>query len=342
MKVHAGAMIAVAVATVAAVAVVGYNLQDAHGDTQQCRAHTLPVSLTPDRPATAQVAVRYCEPRRWVGPRAVDVLTDGATYNRYWDWPAPHSYSVVDKILADGRATVTYDRIGTGRSSRPPSTDVTLSVDAWILEQILRWLGPKRYHRFASWVHSYSAAVGIEQATTPGWTHVQQLIVTGFLHAPRNPAVAGRTYPANQDHPRWRGLDDGWLTTRAGTRGPSYHGPSASPAVLRADEERKDVISQTAFIGYVKQHTTSADQNPAARVTASVVVAIGNQDTIFCAIFPCDDAAAVRLREAAYFRAAASLTVIVASGGHSLALEPSATDTYHRISDALTRPSDSQ
>jgi alpha-beta hydrolase superfamily lysophospholipase len=337
-----GVTIALVAAIAVTVAVAGYDLRRAGGDARQCRAQFLSVSLAQDRPATAQVAVRYCEPRRWATPRTVDVLTDGATYNQYWDWPEPRSYSAVDRILADGRATVTYDRVGTGRSGRLPSTAVTVSTDAWVLEQILRWLAPKRYHRIISWVHSYGAAVGIEQAANLGWTRVDQLVITGFIHAPRDPAVADRIHPANQDHPRWRGLDDGWLTTKAGTRGRSYHGPATPPAMLQADEARKDVISQTAFDGFAKQHAAPADTNPSARVTAPVIIAIGDQDAIFCTRFACSDPAAVRGLEASYYRAAATLTVIVAPGGHSLALEPSTDDTYHRIGRALAQPANAQ
>src|SRR4029453_16385784 len=66
------------------------------------------------------IAMRYCEPYWWAQPHAVDVLLDGATYTRYWDWPTPQSYSVVDRILGRGRATLSYDRTGSGLS-RPPA-----------------------------------------------------------------------------------------------------------------------------------------------------------------------------------------------------------------------------
>ncbi|WP_204005366.1 alpha/beta fold hydrolase [Virgisporangium aurantiacum] len=167
------------------------------GAQRRCRAVTLAVSLAPDRPADQRIAANYCEPTTWAEPRTVDVLADGTTYTGYWDWP-DRTYSVVDRLLATGRATLTYDRIGTGRSSRP-TDDVTLTTDVHVLDQILTWLQPNQIILFT---HSYSAAVGIQLATVPG--KVSQLVVTGFLHTSRDPVVARRIQPATRDHPRWR------------------------------------------------------------------------------------------------------------------------------------------
>jgi hypothetical protein len=331
--------VGIAVGLVAAVvAIVVIPLHTDHREAEpRCRAVTLPVSLAPDRDSNNYLAMRYCEPYWWAQPHAVDVLLDGATYTRYWDWPAPQSYSVVDRILARGRATLTYDRIGSGLSSRPPSTAATLDADVWILEQILRWLTRQHYQRFTVWTHSYSAAVGIQHAATPGATAVQRLVVTGFLHTPRDPAVAGRIHPADQDEPRWRDVDDGWLTTKPDTRGLSFHGPRADPAVVRADEQRKDLISATAFRGYVQQQTAAAAVNPSRLVTSAVVIAIGSYDAIFCHVPICSDRAAVAVLEQPYYPAAARFGVVVAPAGHSLALDPSAAYTFQQIEDALAQ-----
>lgn len=308
--------------------------------SRRCHITFIAASLGPGRPADERIAVQHCQPYWWSHGRAVDILTDGATYNQYWDWPEPlNAYSTVNKILASGRATVTYDRIGTGRSSRPHSSSaVTLDVDVWVLEQVLRWLKPHRYSRITSWLHSYGSAVGILHAATSGMTAVQQLVITGFLHTPRNPAVATRIYRANQDHRRWRNLDDGWVTTKPGTRVLSFYGPGVLPAVVRADEARKNVISATALGGFFAQHATPADANPARKIAAPVILVIGSYDAIFCASFNCFDAAAVTAVERPYYRTAASLDVIVAPAGHNLALEPSAADTFRKINDAIRRP----
>jgi hypothetical protein len=329
--------VVVAVGLVTAAVAITLIPQHADQRERRCRAVTMAVSLAPDRDTTEYLAMRYCEPRWAAQPHAVDVLLDGATYTRYWDWPEPQSYSVVDKILARGRATLTYDRIGSGLSSRPPSTTATLDADVWILEQVLRWLTRQHYHRFTVWTHSYSAAVGIQHTATPGMTAVQRLVVTGFLHTARDPAVTGRIHPANHDHPRWRGIDDGWLTTKPDTRGPSFHGPGTNPAVVRADEQRKDVISATAFRGYAAQQAATATVNPSRLVRSAVVIAIGTDDAIFCRTVTCADPAAVAAIEAPYYPAAASLSVVAAPAGHSLALDPSADNTFQQIEDALAQ-----
>lgn len=322
--------------TVVTALVVPAHVGDGAGGSR-CRAVVLPVSLAPGRGRGDYLAMRYCEPRWWAQPHAADVLTDGETYTRYWDWPAPSGYSVVDRILSRGRATVTYDRIGTGMSSRPPSTAVSLDVDVWMLEQVLRWLNRQHYQRFTSWTHSYSAAVGIKQAATPGMTTVQRLVVTGFLHSPEDPSVAAQFHPANQDDLRWRDRDDGWLTTKPGTRGQLLHGPAATVDVVRIDEERKDVISATALRGYADVRAAPAATNPSRRVTAAVVLAIGLQNAALCRVVGCFDSNTIMTSEAAYYPAAASLSVVTAQAGHSMMLEPSAGTAFEAIEDALAQ-----
>jgi pimeloyl-ACP methyl ester carboxylesterase len=309
------------------------------GADRRCRAVTLAVSLAPRQTADQRIAATYCEPAHWAAPRTVNVLTDGATYTGYWDWP-DRAYSVVDRLLAAGRATLTYDRIGTGRSSRPLSRDVTLDTDVHVLDQILGWLQTKEFPQVVLHTHSYSAAVGIQLAATAG--KVSQLVVTGFLHTPRDPAVAKRIYPANRDHPRWRDRDDGWLTTMPGTRQASFHGPSATKAVIDDDEARKDVVSAPAFGGFAAQQALPADSNPSARVTVPVVLVIGDQDAIFCgatSVLDCSDAAAVERFERPFYRSAPGLRVVVAPAGHSLALDPSGANTFAQIAAALDAPS---
>src|SRR6185437_11444075 len=114
----------------------------AQGPGGFCESVDLPVALSPRADLTQNVSGTYCAPRTWAaGPHEIDVLTPGASYNRlYWDWPVdPGLYSYVDKTLAAGRATFDYDRIGTGASSHPPSCDITINTDAYVLHQVVTW-----------------------------------------------------------------------------------------------------------------------------------------------------------------------------------------------------------
>src|SRR5262249_23527014 len=84
-----------------------------------CTNLVIPVSLTNSPPADQTVSATYCTPKKWrpFTAHQVDVLTAGATYNR-WYWDAPsingYQYSFVDEALASGVATLNYDRVGTG------------------------------------------------------------------------------------------------------------------------------------------------------------------------------------------------------------------------------------
>ncbi len=98
-----------------------------------CQRVSLPVALGAGQPADQTASATYCTPLDWAaGPQEVDVMTPGATYNRaYWNWPVdPARYSYLDKTLAAGRAAFDYDRIGTGASSHPLSTDLTIDSEA--------------------------------------------------------------------------------------------------------------------------------------------------------------------------------------------------------------------
>ena len=71
----------------------------------------------------------------WQDPlrgRTIQVLVPGYTYGRsYWDFPhRPEEFSYVRAAVRSGYATLALDRIGTGASSRPPAS--ILSIDTHV------------------------------------------------------------------------------------------------------------------------------------------------------------------------------------------------------------------
>ena len=285
-----------------------------------CVSADLPVS-----PAWT-VAATYCRP--WHARRgvALDVLTHGATYDgTYWDWDQPgyRSLSYVDKALRAGRATLVYDRIGNGDSTRPASsTEITMASDAWVLHRLIclaRLLG----HRTVNSVsHSYGSGVALAEAATYG--DVDAVVVSGYLHRPSNPAVTAGNYPANQD-PKFAllGLDSGWLTSRPGVRGSSFHAPTSDPAVIAYDEAHKDVVSLTGLLGFLSARGVAPADNISRLVAVPVLVVNGQLDAIFCyqpAVFDCADQAVVAANEALFYRDVEVRTVPLA--GHDLTLHP--------------------
>jgi pimeloyl-ACP methyl ester carboxylesterase len=321
----------------ASISFLGVRIHESHQGW--CSTVKLPVAPADGTAQTWRVLVDFCQPFRFT--RNVDVLTHGATYTHtYWDWPQqPDLYSYVGRALADGRATLNYDRIGNGESTRPASTEITMASDATVLHQLIdvtKALGFKRIHSVS---HSYGSGVALAEAKQ--YHDVTTVILSGYLHRASNPAVVAGNYPANLD-PQFQGpefqdrvTDSGWLTSRPGVRGTSFHSPSSDPDVVAYDEAHKDLVSRTGLLDFLGQRAVAAGANVSNAITAPVLVLVGQQDAIFCydpAAFNCADPLALLANEAPFYAATSHLKVAaVPESGHDLTLHPSAGASYAEI-----------
>ena len=296
----------------------------------------------------ANVAVKYFQasgvgrrtPRR--SATAVDVLVPGGTYDhQYWDWPIdPGRYNYIDKTLAAGRAVLAYDRLGTGASSRPPSTSITADISIYVLHQLIAWVRGRGYRQVDLVGHSLGSVLAMQEAGT--WPDdPSRLILTGMLHVATNGQAISATdqYPAYTD-PKFAdgGYDPGYQTSKPGTRGFLYYYRGA-PSVIAYDEASKAVVSGTEFSTAVADFFVAAPANVSDSVTAPVLVIDGQEDFIFCFGGPvdCRDRAAMYRNEAPYFARAASLTVeSVPRTSHDLALNRSADRSFAMINDWIT------
>jgi pimeloyl-ACP methyl ester carboxylesterase len=304
-----------------------------------CRKVERPVSVIPGGTVTAKISGTLCTPS--TGSRQVDVLVHGGSYNQtYWDWPQdPSTYSYVRRALADGRATFAYDRLGVGKSSRPPSALVTVQNDAYVLHQLIGWLRSEERYSVNVVSHSIGGIVAIEEAAKYG--DVDRLVVTGMLHGV-GIGVAGvgtfvNYYPATLD-PAFLGttLDASYVTTLPGARGWSYYNTrTADPDVIAYDEAHKDVTTHATIVSTALADQLPAPLNSTSRVRAPVLSIVGQQDIMFCGVLlNCRSDRAVRLNEAPYFSRAESFTAeTVPDTGHNLALHPSSGTSYRMISD---------
>jgi len=322
-----------------------YSAQTSDGN---CQDVTLPVALRPGQPASQTLSGTYCEPLTWQdGPHEVDVLTPGATYDRtYWNWPVdPALYSYEDKTLATGRATFDYDRIGTGASSHPLSTEITISSEAYVLHQIVTWLRDSLGYAEVNLVgHSLGSVISIEEA---GRYHdVSRVVLTGLLHLPDVGVGFASTllsllYPADDD-PQFIGqdLDPGYLTTIPGDRAADFYSSSADPAVVAYDEAHKDVVAATDLATLATTWALPPGVNLSDQITAPVLVVVGQEDAIFCTdppLLDCADQAKLLANEAPYYARAASLTVYsIPDTGHDVALHPSADESFGLINQWIT------
>jgi len=313
-----------------------------------CQSVSLPVALAAGQAAGQTVSATYCTPSQWAaGPHEVDVMTPGATYNRaYWNWPVdPATYSYLDKTLAAGRAAFDYDRVGTGSSSHPPSTDLTIFSEAYILHQIVGWLRSDAGYGQVNLIgHSLGSVISVQEA---GEYHdVSRVVVTGLLHVPDvgvgfATTLSSLLYPAPFD-PQFAaaGLDLGYLTTIPGDRAADFYSVASNPLVVSYDEAHKDVVPATDLATLADTWALASGLNVSDQVTAPVLVVIGAQDAIFCAdppVLDCGQPGAVLATEQPYYESAPSLSVdVIAGSGHDIALEPSADQSFALINSWLT------
>lgn len=308
-----------------------------------CQSVALPVALAPGQPASQTVSATYCQPLAWAtGPHEVDVMTPGATYNSaYWDWPQdPSLYSYVDKTLQAGRATFDYDRVGTGKSSHPPSSQITINTEAYVLHQIVGWLRSSAYYGQVNLIgHSLGSVISIQEAGI--YQDVSSVVVTGLLHIPNvglgfAATLMSLMHLAALD-PEFAGqrLPPGYVTTIPGDRGKDFYSPSADPAVVSYDEAHKDIVPLSDLVSLATTWALPAGGNASDGITAPVLVVIGQQDAIFCAdppILDCSAPAQLLASEAPYYASAASLTVdTIPAAGHDIALHPSADQSFAQI-----------
>src|SRR5262249_5669461 len=132
-----------------AVAAVLLPAPAAVANPASCTNGVLPVSLGPGLPANQQVATRLCVPAGRT-PDTVQLLVHGCLYDgRYWDFPdppgGPHRYSFVPQAVAARYATLSFDMLGTGQSSHPPSSDATVDAGVWVIHQVVQALRAGRF-----------------------------------------------------------------------------------------------------------------------------------------------------------------------------------------------------
>ncbi|WP_245671436.1 alpha/beta hydrolase [Nocardia amamiensis] len=259
----------------------------------------------------------------------VMVLIAGSNYNHtYWDFPyAPETYNFRRAMNAAGYATLVVDRLGNGASSRPPSTQLTASVSARALHDIVQALrrglaGAPPFGKVVTGGHSLSSGIGVMEAST--YQDVDGVLLTGFSHALNVSEVLGviATYHPAAEDPQFagRGYDPGYLATRPGTRARNFFAPeTADPEVLAVDEATKEVFSPTEY----PDGLTSTLPPMTNFISAPVLIVNGSSDRLSCGpgYAVCANAETLLAAEAPFFGPAARLRTFVLPGsGHSVNL----------------------
>lgn len=308
----------------------------AHGATNAgtCQSFNIPVALAVGQPLQYTIYGELCNPAKGAS-HTVQLLVPGATYGHvYWDFPyEPQTYSYVLAANAAGYSTLNIDRIGTGQSSHPDLSVVTVTMDieAYVLHEIVQDLrsgsiGGQQFARVLLVGHSLgSGVVWIEAGT---YHDVDGVIVTGIAHhfnATKLVGVFGTLYPAMFD-PRFSGDGYGaeYVTTEPGTRASDfYYRSGADPNVIATDEATKETATdgEASTFGLVEADGISV------QITVPVLLVLGQQDSIFCGPLAtdCSSASTVLQAEAPYYSPQAQLRVVVIpNAGHDLNLHKAA------------------
>jgi pimeloyl-ACP methyl ester carboxylesterase len=311
-------------------------IQKAHAGADEavtCERATVHVALL-GQPAKYIVKGELCatEDERFSGT-TVQLLVHGATYNHdYWDFGTVDGvgYSYARDAAAHGFPTFSFDLLGSGDSSHPPSNQMTLTAAAHVVHQIVAGLRSGsiagiRFGKVITFGHSLGSTIVWQEAIT--YADVDGVIVTGAAHALSNRFIAlipSFLHPAVDD-PKFAGsgLDPGYLTSVPGIRATVFYAPpDADPAVVTADEARKDVVPQTLLAT-----GTSIVTNTATRaILVPVLTILGSNDLTTCGpnpqgTFDCSSGAAVATQDAPFYSPRARLhACVVPDSGHDLSL----------------------
>lgn len=309
----------------------------------QCKEVSFPVSLSPGGAEEYSVFGVLCSQGN-IHHKTIQIALHGSTYSHtYWDWPLEaETYSYVRRATAAGYGVLNLDRIGVGRSDRPPAEGVTIGANAHVVHQIVQALrdgdlvvpsfGRIRAERVALVGHSLGSLIAIEEAATYG--DVDGIVLTGVSHTVTPVLGEGLSnlYPASLDpHFAGQGIPDGYLTSLPGSRTIFYNLPFADPAVIALDEATKETVTTGELATALPALAMSSG------VHTPVLVVVGDLDLAFCEAPSCTASGSLAGEPSFYPAEACAETAIVPDSGHDLNLHLQAQLAYDAVLEWLDR-----
>ncbi|KAL2835665.1 Alpha/Beta hydrolase protein [Aspergillus pseudoustus] len=281
---------------------------------------------------------RYCEPGRGVLRNGiVQVLTHGLGFDKsYWDF---EGYSYIASATTAGYSTLSYDRLGVGRSElADPYLDVQAATQVAILEQASELLKggklsskipiPKKLvhvgHSFGSLITNSLAA------TSPNVSDA--IVLTGFGHDFSWSSYFQLCYGfelARLNKPlRFHNYDSGYLTwgNEFDNQCAAFKYPYFESAVLHQAELNKAPFTIAELLSFGVTSLASPE------FAGPVLIINGAQDLSFCGGDCYGVLDAADSPSAAVFPKASSLAAYIhPNAGHALNLHYNATAAYEVI-----------
>ncbi|NUS73766.1 MAG: alpha/beta fold hydrolase [Corynebacteriales bacterium] len=316
--------------------------------TVKCQDARVPVTVPGVSDAT--IFGTLCTPTA-SKPTAVHLLVPGSTMTQsYFDWPDDsRRYSYVRKATSAGYATFSIDRLGSGKSTRPLSTTVTMDAGADTLHEVVTALragkvGGTSFSKVI-WVgHSLGSIYAWAEAAK--YQDIDAFVLTAMTHSVKPsflPLVSNMYHPVTQD-PKFAnsGYDAGYLTTKPGTRPDQFfYTQGADQTVINRDEQLKDTVSGTEFNQAVALITSPpADTAPSRAIRVPTLLVVGDQDPFFCGSPDGIECTKQRILETEkpYYHSDAKLEVVIASdSGHNVQVHRSSPTSTTKILDWVSR-----
>ncbi|MFI8993270.1 alpha/beta hydrolase [Streptomyces sp. NPDC053542] len=316
-----------AAVTLLSVGVTGSAPAAEAGTAPDCRTTTVDVPLGS---GTGQMWGKLCRPAG-ASPSTVVTMVHGATYNHnYWDFPYESgTYSFSQMLNRAGYATFVVDRLGTGNSTIPPSSQLNLTAEAGHLHKVVQDLRAGRIGGtpFTKVVLAgYSLGSAVSEIEASKYRDVDAVLVTALGHY-NNPAGTQAIIEAGQDpntDPVLGGrhqYDAGYATTKPGSRKTIFYADQPmDPGVLATDELTKD-----ANVFAEASDPLVNDPAVSKAIDVPVFFALGDHDPLMCGVGyeDCSSTEALRAQEAPFWSAAPSFDVLLLpNAGHGLNLTP--------------------
>jgi pimeloyl-ACP methyl ester carboxylesterase len=245
---------------------------------------------------TYDISTQFCIPSHGLQSNTtVQVLTHGVGFDKtYWDIPYNNfNYSYVDAALNASYATLSFDRLGLGKSSHGhPLNEIQIFVEIAATAELTRMLRngtfPGANHSFQKVVHvghSFGSIQTYNLANMyPDLTDA--IVLTGFsidLSFIPTFIAAGSFVQANKfSHQRFGSgsqnpLPEGYLVsaTPSADAFDFFLGGYYDPALLYASEETKQVVTVGEFLTVGSFPFTNQFSGP-------VMVFTGSNDQAFC------------------------------------------------------------
>lgn len=251
------------------------------GAATRCRTMRVPVQV-PGYSGDAHITGDYCTPGHSNGTTLLLVAGGGEDAD-YWDMAGLPAESLVDAANQAGYTTLAVDRLGTGRSTRPPSSR-TITYDAQVatIGQVADALH-QHGKRLIAVGHSLgSVALTGVAAAHPHEFSAMVLTGTGPVNTPLTAELQALYHvPARGVAAKWAKLDTGYVTTAPANvdKGGSLYPPGMNARELREVASHQDILSMTEI------HTRprgDAVKSQDKAIRGPVLVMNGQEDSHYC------------------------------------------------------------